>query len=100
MLNKEFITETITGHRDVLRHHTISEAEVIPELPPRQLCTRKVMRYIAKPHPINPLPMEAAPLLASRQLLLSIQIRHLQVLPLFPCTCASPAYTIPMAYVV
>ena len=81
-------------------HQPLSEAEVLPELLPIHIRAVKMMSYSAKPRPIPSCPMEAFPLLASCQLLLSIQIRHLHMLSLFPHTRVSPAYKSHVAYVV
>ena len=70
------------------------------ELLLRQLCVNKAMGYSAKTLPVTRYPVEVVPLLDSLQFLLYIQLQHLEVLPLFPRTCASPAYTSLVAYIV
>ena len=90
MLNQELLIATIADRRDVLRHNQISDAEVIPELPPRQLCVIKLVSYSANTLPITCFYMEAVNLLASRQLLLYIQIFHLQVPPSFLAPALAP----------
>ena len=81
-------------------NHPISEAEVILEFLLRQLRAVKAMRYSAKTRPVPHLPMEVVTILASCQLFLSRQFRHIHVLLLCPHTCASPGYTSTVAYVV
>ena len=100
MLDREPLTTTITGRRDVLRHQPISEAKITPEFLLRQLRAIKAVRYSAKPHRIPCCPMEAVPLLTTCKFLLSSQLRHLNILPLFPRAHTCPAYALPIAYVV
>ena len=73
------------GRGDVLRHQPISEAKIIPEFLPGQLRAVKAMGYSANPCPIPHCPVEAVFILATRKLLLSGQLCHLNMLPLSPC---------------
>ena len=99
MLDREILTKTIAGCRDVLRHQTIYWVKIIPKFIPRQLRAVKAMGYSAKPRPIPHLHMEAVTLLNSCDLHLYSQLRHLHMLPLFPLAHNCPAYACPMDYI-
>ena len=79
MLNRELITTTTAGRGNVLQHHPISEAKIIPELVPRKIRAIKVVGYRAKTCPIPCYSMEEVPLLAPCLLLLSSQLSWLDV---------------------
>ena len=97
MLNQELLTATITSRGDVLRHQPISEAMIIPDFLPRQLCAIKAMWYGANPCPITLYPVEAVFLLLTSLLLSLEQLRNLSYLFTQSRQLAGLTYASPMA---
>ena len=100
MLYRELLNATMAGRGYVLRHQPISEAKIIPEFLPKQLCAIKAMSYSAKPCPIPSCPMEAVFLLASRLLLPFEYLREIGDPFTKSLRLAGLTYACPMAYVV